>query len=71
MENAKWVFDFIFHWAGVWAVMVYGTVGTARVCHFVRRLAHDIEKKRLFKQAIERIPMPPKPVRDTDAAKAE
>ena len=30
MENAKEVFDFVFHWAGVWAVMVYGTVGAVR-----------------------------------------
>lgn len=73
MGNAKLVFDFIFHWAGVWAVMVYGTVVAVRTCAFVRRLAHDREKKRLFDEAMKRIPTPPKPtekVADTNAVKA-
>lgn len=61
MANAKEVFDFIFHWAGVWAVMVYGTVGTVKACHFVRRLAHDRKKKRLFDEAVRRISALSKP----------
>ena len=60
METAKQVFDFIFHWAGVWAVMVYGTIGVRDACGFVRRLAHDRAKKRIFDEAVKRISTPPK-----------
>lgn len=68
MVNAKEVFDFIFHWAGVWTVMVYGTVGMGRACNFVRRLAHNREKKRLFAMVISRIHTPSKPKDDEHQA---
>lgn len=58
MGNAKGVFDFIFHWSGVWAVMVYGTVGARAAYLALRRWAHAREKKRLFKMAIRNLNEP-------------
>ncbi len=58
MENARVVFNFIFHWSGVWAVMVYGTVGARAAYLALRDWAHAREKKRLFERAIRNLKAP-------------
>ena len=60
MENARVVFNFIFHWSGVWAVMVYGTVGARAAYLALRGWAHTREKKRLFERAIRNLNAPEK-----------
>lgn len=55
METAKGVFDFVFHWAGVWAVMVYGTVGAREAYYAFRHWMNAREKKRLFDEAIRNL----------------
>lgn len=37
MDKLTAAFDIIFHWAGVWAVMVFGTVAAHRAYGAVRR----------------------------------
>ena len=58
MENAREAFNFIFHWSGVWAVMVYGTVGARAAYLAFRRWAHDRGKKRMFETAIRNLNTP-------------
>lgn len=70
MEKARVAFDFIFHWSGVWAVMVYGTVGARAAYLALRDWAHAREKKRLFEEAIRNLNAPKEAAEQETAQKS-